>query len=156
MGAMAGLLLCRQYPPDKRVHGIPNDIKAMKIALSLLLFISLAGSAFADLGPPSIVSEGFNAYFRYGGKAAMEVWLRGSQLQGDALNGRLAAIEQSYGRMTGSEVIRLVPFSPSFLRVYLLIKYEKGPGFVWFDCYKPDTTWIVSAMNCETSPPILP
>jgi len=52
----------------------------------------------------------------------------------------------------GFETIRIVPVSPSLQRVYVLLKYERGPAYLSFDCYKPDANWIIPRMNYDIKP----
>jgi len=122
----------------------------MKTAILLLLVF--VGSAFADTAPPAIVTDGLNAYYRNGTKAALNVWLAGSPLENNFSPEGFAQIEKDYGRMVGFEMIRVVPVSASMQRVYVLIKYEWGPAYVVFDCYKPDTRWIIPMLSYNTKP----
>jgi len=78
-------------------------------------------------------------YSQYGAKSALSVWLKGSALENDFSADGFTQIEKSYGRMIGYETIRVVPVSASMQRVYILIKYQRGPVYVSFDCYKIDT-----------------
>lgn len=120
--------------------------------LAILLLLALVGAAIADTAPPAIVTDGLNAYYRNGAKAALNVWLAGSPLENNFSPEGFAQIEKAYGRMLGYEIIRVVPVSPSIQRVYVLIKYEWGPAYVAFDCYKPDTRWIIPMLSYNTKP----
>lgn len=123
---------------------------------TLLAIIVLTGSAFAEMEPHSLVVEGLNAYQRNGGKAGLAVWTRGSAIQNDELKGGSAdgfdQIEKSYGKMIGFEVIRVVPIAESMQRVYILLKYERGPAYASFDCYLSSNVWIIPMMNYSVRP----
>jgi len=124
----------------------------MKLTVVLCALISLAGSAFAELEPPGIVVDGLNALWRSGGKAALDVWQRGSANVNPVSPDGFAEIEKAYGRMLGYETIQVVPITGSMQRVYMLIKYERGPAFASFDCYKPEANWIIALMNYGVKP----
>ena len=119
---------------------------------TILLLLALTGSAFAELEPPAIVTDGLNAYWRNGGKAALSVWVQGSSLESDLPADAFSGIEKAYGRMIGFETIRVVPVAPSMERVYVLVKYERGPAYFSFDCYKAETNWIIPIMSYNTKP----
>jgi hypothetical protein len=125
----------------------------IKIAFVISCF--LAGSAFAQEDIPAIVSSGLDAYKKSGGKAALAVWLKGSSLESDTstgvkMIGILNQIEAAYGKMIGFEKIRLVPVSPSLIRAYVLMKYEKGPLYAAFDCYKTEAGWVIPQVDFNT------
>jgi len=123
----------------------------MKIAqLALLLLICSLGSVLADVKPPGIVIDGLDTYYNYGSKAASDFWLKDSALGNIGLEDKFAVIEQKFGRMLGFEIMSVVPVSASLVRVYILMKYEKGPAFLVFDCYKPNANWIISRLDCDT------
>lgn len=120
---------------------------------ALLLLLCLAGSAFADSQPLDLVIEGLNSYCRSGGNAAVETWQKGSVREGFSfVEEFFAQTEKLYGRVLGFETIRVVPVSASMQRAYILLKYERGPAYLSFDCYKPDSNWIISTMHCDTKP----
>ena len=120
---------------------------------ALLLLLCLAGSAFANPQPLDLVIEGLNSYCRSGGAAAVETWQKGSVREGFSfVEEFFAQTEKLYGRVLGFETIRVVPVSASMQRVYILLKYERGPAYLSFDCYKPDSNWIIPRMNCDTKP----
>jgi len=122
------------------------------VKYSILLLIAFAGSAFAELEPPAIVTDGLNAYWRNGGKAAWSVWVKGSSLEYELPTDAFAGIEKAYGRMIGFETIRVTPVCPSMQRVYMLVKYERGPAYFSFDCYKTERDWIIPIMCYNTKP----
>ena len=101
-----------------------------------------------EVNVPEVVTAGVAAYEKGAAEAAVNAWLRGSAIehdpkQRDALINGLKNIQRSYGGWIGWELIRVVKFSPSCWRVYGVIKYERGPAYVLFDCYKT-TDWILN------------
>ena len=104
---------------------------------------------------PSIVTDGLGAYKTSGFKAALDLWLKGSPMESDKtslinITGAVASIETAYGKMTGYEEVKTVSLSPSTIRVYLVINYEKGPLFALFTCYKTKEGWIIPKFLLHT------
>jgi hypothetical protein len=69
--------------------------------------------------------------------------------------GTLNGIETLYGRMTGFDPLRTVVVSRSLIRVYVLIRFQKGPLYTAFDCYKAQDGWIIPSLNWNTKPDII-
>ena len=114
-------------------------------------------SLHAQSDIPDFVTNGLTAYQKSGGKEAMVVWLRGSAIETDTTTrmnvaGGLAQIDTVYGKMIGFEPVRTVSITPSMLRVYVLVKFEKGPVFFAFDCYKSAKNWTASFIDFNTRP----
>ena len=66
------------------------------------------------------------------------------------MSGLLGQIETAYGKMVGFDVLRVVIVSPALQRVYILVKFEKGPVYAAFDCYKTPAGWIIPILNLNT------
>jgi len=128
----------------------------MKSTLSLIfLGLTVVSSAFAQKEIPGVVTDGLNAYQKSGGKAALTAWLKGSPMENDtttsiSMSGLLGQIDTAYGKMVGFDVLQVVPVSPVLQRIYLLIRFEKGPVYASFDCYKASAGWIIPIMNLNT------
>lgn len=105
---------------------------------------------------PGIVIDGLKAYQKSGSKAALAIWLKESPMEtGDYstsvnMDGLLSRIEKSYGKMIGFEPVRTVNLSPSVCRVYLVLRFEKGPAFASFDCYKSKEAWTIPSLDIHT------
>jgi len=120
------------------------------MVVGLVLFFATAALAQNEL--PRVVENGFAAYQESGSQKAIESWFKGSPLENEAaarvkMINVLSEIETAYGKMSGYETIRNVSVAPSYQRVYMLIKYQKGPLFAVFDCYKTEAGWIVTHLN---------
>jgi hypothetical protein len=125
------------------------------IVLIILLSVAILSSALAQKDVPSVVADGLNAYQKSGGKAALAVWLKGSPMENDTttnigMSGLLGQIDTAYGKMVGFDVLQVVAISPALQRIYILIKFEKGPVYSSFDCYKAGANWIIPIMNLNT------
>jgi len=127
----------------------------MKIRILLLivtLFI-MSTTAFAQ-EVPKIVTQGLDANKASGYMEAFSIWLKGSPLESDKttmmnLKGAFTQIESMYGKATGYELLRTISISQSTIRVYAEIRYEKGPLFIFFDCYKSSNGWIIPMMKFQ-------
>jgi hypothetical protein len=138
----------------------PRKARLRHVAMKRLLFlitalISLVSCRAAEpASVPEIVKQGFDIYLKAGPKAGVDAWLKGSPLQNDksaisAVVGGLTNVEVAYGKFIGWETIKVVLLSESTRRVYVVAKYERGPLFCSFDCYK-STDWIIPTFNVHT------
>src|SRR5437773_1555036 len=107
----------------------------MKSTLSIIFFgLAVVSSAFAQKDIPGVVTDGLNAYQKSGGKAALTAWLKGSPMENDtttsiSMSGLLGQIDTAYGKMVGFDVLQVVLVSPVLQRIYVLIRFEKGPVY---------------------------
>lgn len=119
-------------------------MKSFRIALSVALLVCPT-QAWAQ----SIVTEcgglvrGYQAWAEGGPTDAVERWVEGSGLRGDALIPVLAGVQEMYGRVIGYEVVREVAVSPSLRRIYVAALHEKAPSFGYFDCYRVGGRWTI-------------
>lgn len=132
-------------------------MKRILISAALLLVVGLpAGAQDIDrpTDVPRIVTAGFAAYESKGSRAAIAVWLEGSPVSNPATTEQviasLAPIEAVYGNVMGHEIIRVVPVSPSLRRVYAIMRYERGPLFISFDCYRAGKDWVIPMFLTNT------
>ena len=124
----------------------------MKRTLITLLFLLCVIPIHAQTDTPKIVLDGLAAYQKSGGKEAVSIWLKGSPIESDvssrmSMSGGLVQFETAYGKMIGFEPLRVASISPSVRLVYVLLKYEKGPVYGRFDCYKANSNWIIPQLN---------
>jgi hypothetical protein len=125
--------------------------------MTLFVILFCVGPVRAQSDVPTIVTDGLVAYQKSGGEAAMAVWLKDSPIETDTTTrinvaGGLAQIATAYGKMVGYEVLRTVSIAPSLRRIFVLGKFEKGPVFFSFDCYKADKSWTLPLINFNTKP----
>ena len=130
--------------------------KSLSLA-ALVIVVALPSGAQAVERPtdvPRIVTAGFAAYERNGSRAALAVWLEGSPVSNPATTEQmiasLAPIDAAYGSVIGHEIVRVVPVTPSLRRVYAIMRYEHGPLFMSFDCYRTGTDWIIPMFLTNT------
>lgn len=124
-------------------------------AVLLLLMCGLSAVASPETEMPGIVTDGLKAYQKSGGKAALAIWLKGSPMDreeggGERMGRLLTQIEGEYGKMIGFEPVRVVTVSPSVRRVYVVLRFEKAPAYIAFDCYKAGETWVIPTVDAHT------
>ncbi len=125
--------------------------------LLAVVFVTAAGADDKEMQLPDVVSKGLNALKISGSAAALDAWLLGSPIEKDAAGrskilGDLSAIENLYGRATGYEIIQVFPLTPSTLRIYGVILFEKGPLYVRWDAYKTiNAGWIIPEFLFHTT-----
>jgi hypothetical protein len=112
---------------------------------------------------PPIVTAGLEAYQAGGVDAALDAWLAGSPVEREpaareGIRGLSTTLAPLYGKMIGSETLGVVAIGQSVRRVYIMVRYERGPAYAFFDCYRtPSGTWIIPAFLMNAQPgPILP
>ena len=125
-----------------------------KLLVVLIALILTSVNSYAD-EVPKIVIDGLTAYKTSGYEEAFNVWLKGSPMESDKtttmkLKGGFTQIETFFGKMIGFNILKNFKISSMTTRVYLEADYEKGPLFVYFDCYNSARGWIISMMKFHT------
>lgn len=131
----------------------------MKCVALVAVTLALATRAVAqsrDL--PPIVRAGLEAYKARGADSALATWLKNSPVPAQSTPPARAALEQiesSYGHMTGYDVLSVVPLGSHVARTYLMILYERGPLYAWFDTYRSTDDWVLTGFLFNTKPDLI-
>ena len=134
----------------------------MRLSTHLFLVLALLVPTLSAQRPelPNIVRAGLLAYEHGGAKPALKAWSQDSPIAdkfGADVQDAFEKIEGAYGRMTGYDLLHVVQFGPHASRSYVVLLYQSGPVYMWFDCYKKMDHWVVTAFLFNTKPdPILP
>ncbi len=131
-------------------------MRAIRFALCLAMTAAPALASQTATLPP-VVRAGLEAYKVNGSHTAMKTWLANSPIA-DELNSAVPAfekIEQAYGRMVGYETLEVLPLGTHVSRSYVILLYEKGPTYIWFDCYKAKDDWIMTSFLMNTKPDVI-
>jgi len=136
----------------------------LKRAVAIIVTcVALSAATYTAQGPsvPPVVRRGLDAYRSSGGDAAVRAWLVNSPLANDsgAANSVivLRRLEQAYGSMVGDEVLKVNAIGNHVVRVYVVLLFQKGPVYMWLECYETASQWLVSAFLFNPRPdPILP
>jgi hypothetical protein len=129
-----------------------NTLNRLFVTAALLCGSAISLNAQTDI--PDFVLKGLAVYEKSGSKEAMAIWLKGSAIENDvsarvALSG-LEQIEAALGKMIGFEPIRVVSFTPSIIRIYAVLKFQKGPLYFSLDCYRADKEWTMANVDFHT------
>lgn len=127
-------------------------------AVGLVCLAAAAGplGAQTDEAPP-LIGRGIAAYSASGSAAALAEWtttwdaVRDSAALG-SLRESLAAVDESFGRFYGADIVRVAPIGPSVKRVYAVFRYDVRPLYVRFDTYRKENTWEVVNMTWNLEP----
>jgi hypothetical protein len=136
-----------------------KEVKLMRPSkrfLLILLLVCAPVTCFA-LEPPKIVTDGLDAYKNSGNEEAFKIWIKGSPLENDKtsymnMKGGMTQIETIYGKMIGYEILKTINISHSTTRTYAVMLYEKGPVYLYADCYKSPNGWIIPELQFHTKP----
>jgi hypothetical protein len=121
---------------------------------TLLLLCALCVSVQAADEVPDPVKLGLKSYAESNAAIATDVWLKNSYAENAAelkkeLLG-LGQVERVYGSFEGHDVVHLIAFSSRAKRVYLVLYFERGPAWVYFDVYqKRDSQWVINGARLE-------
>jgi len=135
-------------------------MKKTLAALALLL-LALAVPTVTHAAPatapavPDIVTKGFDAY-KKSSADAIDTWFLGSPMEKDVqarvtVAGNLGNFEKVYGAYLGWELIKVVPITASTEIVYAVAKFEKGPLWIAFNCYKAADQWTLPSIRLNQS-----
>lgn len=118
------------------------------------VFLPVSAGAQASPAAPQIVADGFAAYLRGDLRAALDVWLKGSPAANRATVEQVIAtvtpIETVYGHLQGYDVLRVTQIGSAVRRVYVVARYERGPLYMWFECYDSAGHWIIPSFLTNT------
>jgi len=129
-------------------------MKLFNMLFITTLLIFSASISYAE-ETPKIVVDGFEAYKKSGFEDAAKIWYKGSPLKNNTnltmnIKSAITKIETIYGKMIGYEVLKNLEISPSISRAYAVVLYEKGPIFIYFDCYKSPKGLIIPEIVFNT------
>jgi hypothetical protein len=125
------------------------------LVLAFALCAPLAAQTASSLETtdvPAIVVDGFNAYAKSGSDEAINVWCKGSPMEADLTNrmttaSNLAKFEGAYGKYIGWELVKVYTLTPSTKVVFAVAKFEKGPLWLAFSCYKATDAWNIPTLG---------
>jgi hypothetical protein len=129
-------------------------MKIMKLFFLMLLILLLSSSVNA-IEPPKIFVDGCDAYKKEGFDKAFSIWMKDSPLENDKtslmnMKGGITQIETLYGKMIGYDIVKVYQITKVDLRVYGVLYYERGPLYVYADCYKSGDHWLIPEFQLHT------
>ncbi|MCG6918143.1 MAG: hypothetical protein LJE89_11440 [Deltaproteobacteria bacterium] len=129
------------------------------IFLSLFIAIYVTTPSYAS-DYPKIVTSALETYKRTGFDEAFKIWMNGSPLENDKtslmnVRGGMTQVETIYGKMIGYELLKSYQISSATIRTYVVLFYEKGPLFMYLDCYKSPKGWIIPELQFHTQAQVI-
>jgi hypothetical protein len=125
--------------------------------LLLTFGIAIAASGLTAQAPtlPVILQRGVSAYMVKGPDSAVAAWLKGSPALAEAsvVSNTVAAlvrIQDVYGKMIGCDAVSQVPVGAHVTRYYVVLLFEHGPIYCWFDVYASPRGAVVPAFLFNT------
>jgi hypothetical protein len=131
-------------------------LRTLLLSLALLAASAMPRVTRAQSAPavPQIVTDGFAAYVKGDVRAALGVWLKDSPASSAAtieqMVATIAPVEAAYGHIIGHDVLRVVQVGSAVRRVYVVMRYERGPMYAWFECYENAGRWIIPGFLTNT------
>lgn len=128
---------------------------------TLLVVCALAAAAPAGLRAqtvevPAPAREGLEALSAAGADAAIAAWLEGTSFDSPATRATLAQgfarLEEQLGRLTGHDVVHVLPVGSHIRRVYAVLHYERGPAFLFLELYRAAAGWGVLTVEFNGNP----
>jgi hypothetical protein len=130
-----------------------KSFKFFFVTLLICLSCKLVEAAPNEI--PAIVLTGLKEYKTSGVTNGVDAWLKESPLENEGksrlnIQSTISRVELAYGKCIGWERVRTLDVSKSVCRIYIVIKFEKGPLFSSFDCYRANDKWIIVALDFNT------
>lgn len=134
----------------------PLLIAVATFFFALPLLHAQAQFSFPIIDSPAIVQNGLDKYRTDGSAAALGVWLDGSSLGNSktavaALQAEFTKLENKNGKMLRFEQIGTISLSPSVRVGWYTICYANGVGFVEFQAYQGQSSWIITHITVATN-----
>lgn len=134
----------------------------LKMVVCTVLMHSLfltASPIKAEEVVPKAVAAGFALYKTDGPEKALKAWIKDGPFDGrkEALAPAeiLTQIETFYGGYKGYQLLHSVSVGETVRLLYMLLNFEKGPGFACFTVYKTEKDWVVSNLDFNIKAEIL-
>ncbi len=110
--------------------------------------------------PPDVVTRGLAAFRAMGARAALPILLKDSPAAGDprSVSSTVEALDQvreALGAMQGHDVLRVSQLGAHTSRTYVVLLFERGPIYAYFDCYLTKNGWIVSSFQYNGKPEVI-
>jgi len=126
------------------------------------LITALLGTPAAaqTVSAPAVVQAGLDSFAASGYRVAISVWLKDSPLVKDGaphqtVLDEFQKLQDDFGTPRGSEILRVLPLGSKVARVYAILLFQSGPGYLTVDCYLSNSTWIVTGFTISGKPDVL-
>lgn len=134
----------------------PRLVVASTTACVLLAAVHAPLAAQERGESPSVVTAGLEEFVAAGADSAIAVWLRGATFDTPATRASLgqgfARMAEQRGPMLGYDVVRVHPVGARVRRVYAVLHYEAGPGYLYLELFQTPGGWVTQAVEFNAAP----
>jgi len=127
------------------------------LSVLAIAFLPPPCSIAQGIGVSQVLTSGASAYRSKGTSAAVNAWLENSFLGRDSdLVSRtvssLKDVEAAFGAFVGLDVVATSRIGSRVVRNYVVLLYERGPLFAYFDTYRASEKTTVTGFLFNTKP----
>jgi hypothetical protein len=119
---------------------MPRLAAASSAACVLLSALHAPLAAQQQAESPSVATAGLDVFVATGADSAIAVWLSGATFDTPATR---ASLGQGFARMAEQR-------GP--MRVYAVLHYEEGPGYLNLELYRTAGGWVTQAVEFNADP----
>jgi hypothetical protein len=135
---------------------MPRLAAASSAACVLLSALHAPLAAQQQAESPSVATAGLDVFVATGADSAIAVWLSGATFDTPATRASLgqgfARMAEQRGPMLGYDVVRVFPIGTHVRRVYAVLHYEEGPGYLNLELYRTAGGWVTQAVEFNADP----
>jgi hypothetical protein len=108
-----------------------------------------------DVTPPPIVVDGFRALLGSGIDKGVEVWFKGSALEGDTsktnpFSRAFTELPSWLGKARDFEILKTYATGAHIRRTYAILLFEGGPAYWRFDYFLGPRGWVIQHIDFNT------
>ena len=131
-----------------------------RVILAAALVVAFPGTrvpAQAQVQVSKIVREGLDSLIASGYRSAITTWLVGSPLLKEGaphqnVLDEFQKLEDDYGKPVGSEVLKIIPIGSRVVRVYAVLFYGSGPGYLTIETFQGTSGVVVTSFTISGKP----
>lgn len=131
--------------------GMPRLAAASSAACVLFGALSAPLVAQEQAESLSVATAGLDVFVASGADSAIAVWLSGATFDTLATRASLgqgfARMAEQRGPMLGYDVVRVLPIGTHVRRVYAVLHYEEGPGYLYLELFRTPGGWVTQAVE---------
>lgn len=108
-----------------------------------------------DVTPPPIVADGFRTLLAIGIDKGVEVWFKGSALEGDTsktnpFSRAFTELPSWLGKTRDFEILKTYATGTHIRRTYAILLFEGGPAYWRFDYFLGSKGWVIEHIDFNT------
>lgn len=128
----------------------------MLVLLPLLLVVAAPAAMAQRTELPRFVTSGLEAYRAAGADSAIAVWFETAPFNSpdarETMRRAFGAMQSRAGRMVGHDVITVKPVGTHVRRIYTVVHFERGPGYLYLETYLAPDGWMLQHISFNDDP----